>query len=142
MTPEMAAQFAELRKRQKLEQMEKRQPTISFNQYYNRRFLEEAKFFVENPKFSIKYMMVMTHLKQSIKEMCIKEYKQKYPGYPINENEIEIENEIENQGSDNNPESIVNGYDIIDDVVTFDDSVQNIEKPQLRRSKRLQNKNI
>jgi len=140
MTPEMAKKFAELRKK-KNNLPEK--PTMTFTQYYNKRFLEEAKFFIENPKFSMKYMMVMAHLQKTIKEKSIKEYKEKYPGYPIDDNEKVIENEhvieneqvienelvIENEqvienhkmtndkSSQTDTESIINDYDMIDDTI-------------------------
>ena len=154
MTPEMAKKFAELRKK-KNNLPEK--PTMTFTQYYNKRFLEEAKFFIENPKFSMKYMMVMAHLQKTIKEKSIKEYKEKYPGYPIDDNEKVIENEhvIENhkmtndKSSQTDPESIINDYDMIDDniVVTNNDDISLLvttdvvkEKKSLRRSRRLQTK--
>jgi len=154
MTPEMAKKFAELRKK-KNNLPEK--PTMTFTQYYNKRFLEEAKFFIENPKFSMKYMMVMAHLQKTIKEKCIKEYKEKYPGYPIDDNEKVIENEhvIENhkmtndKSSQTDPESIINDYDMIDDniVVTNNDDISLLvttdvvkDKKSLRRSRRLQTK--
>jgi len=164
MTPEMAKNFSELRKK-KNNLPEK--PTMTFTQYYNKRFLEEAKFFIENPKFSMKYMMVMAHLQKTIKEKSLKEYKEKYPGYPIDEvetinevesttnDEIETINEVESTNNDKctqvDTESIMNDYDIIDDtiVITNNDDNDDIssgssdgfkEKKTLRRSRRLQTK--
>ena len=84
MTPEMAKKFAEI---QKKKQQLPEKPTMTFKQYYNKMFLEEAKFFIENPKFSMKYMMMIAHLQKTIKEKAMKEYQEKYPGYPIDEPE-------------------------------------------------------
>ena len=123
MTPEMAKKFAEI---QKKKQQLPEKPTMTFKQYYNKRFLEEAKFFIENPKFSMKYMMMMAHLQKTIKEKALKEYKEKYPGYPIDENEIVIKHEnLDNDKSTQaGTESIMSDYDIIDTnmVPSNDDS--------------------
>ena len=116
MTPEMVKKFSELQKKKnKLPE----KPTMTYKQYYNKRFLEEAKYFVENPKISMKYMMVMTYLQKTIKEKTLKEYKEKYPGYPIDENEIVINTEqtTNDKSSQTDTESIMSDYDIIDDNV-------------------------
>ena len=119
MTPEMAKKFSELRKKKK-NLPEK--PAMTFTQYYNKRFLEEAKFFIENPKFRMKYMMVMAHLQKTIKEKSIKEYQEKYPGYPIDE--LETIKEVEPTTNDDKStqtetESMMSDYDIIDDTNNF-----------------------
>jgi len=147
MTPEMAKKFAEI---QKKKQQLPEKPTMIFKQYYNKRFLEEAKFFVENPKFSMKYMMVMAHLQKTIKEKSIKEYQEKYPGYPIDE--LETINEVESTTNDDkctqtDTESVMSDYDIIDDtnLDTNNSSASATaveEKRTLRRSRRLQTKTI
>ena len=129
MTPEMVKNFSELQKKKK--QLPKK-PTITYKQYYNKRFLEEAKYFVENPKISMKYMMVMTYLQKTIKEKTLKEYKEKYPGYPIDENEIVINTEqtTNDKSSQTDTESIMSDYDIIDDTVlpsNFDTPMLNEE---------------
>jgi hypothetical protein len=126
MTPEMVKKFSELQKKKTKQQLPEK-PTMTYKQYYNKRFLEEAKFFVENPKFSMKYMMVMAHLQKTIKEKSLKEYKEKYPGYPLDELEP-INEEVESTPNDKSTqvdtESIMSDYDIIDDtnVVPSNDS--------------------
>ena len=88
MTPEMLTKFNEVRKKNK-----QTESIPTYKEYYNKRFLEECKYFIENPKFSMKYMMVMGHLQKNIKEKSLKEYKEKYPGVPINDiNEIDQKN--------------------------------------------------
>lgn len=146
MTPEMAKKFAEI---QKKKQQLPEKPTMTFKQYYNKRFLEEAKFFIENPKFSMKYMMMMAHLQKTIKEKALKEYQEKYPGYPIDENELSIEYEIptSDKCTQTDTESVMSDYDIIDhtnlDTNNSSASATAVEeKPTLRRSRRLQTKTI
>jgi hypothetical protein len=110
---------------------------MSFEAYYNKRFMEECKYFVENPKFSIKYAMVMSYLQKDIREKALKEYKEKWP-YGMSGHYSYISKPLE-QSHDN--ESVISEYDIIDDA----QSVQSINsedlepEPQsnLRRSKRL-----
>jgi hypothetical protein len=79
MTPEMITKFNEIRRKNK-----PKESIPTYKEYYNKRFLEECKYFIENPKFSMKYMMIMAHLQKNIKEKTLKEYKEKYPGAPIN----------------------------------------------------------
>jgi hypothetical protein len=142
MTPEMAKKFAELHKKNKNKTFPTK-PSMTFNQYYNKMFLEEAKYFVENPKFSMKYMMMMAHLQKTIKEKALKEYQEKYPGYPIDENELSIEYEkpTNDKSNQTDNESVMSDYDIIDENTINEDDVVSEEKP-LRRSKRLQTKFI
>ena len=160
MTPEMIKKFTDL---QKKKQDLPPKPTMTFNQYYNKMFLEEAKYFVENPKISMKYMMVMTHLQKTIKERSLKEYKEKYPGYPIDEpkqmsthdevnvNEDKLDNVVDNVDNVNEDkvanvnedetESVMSEYDIIDEN-TISNELNCVEEKPLRRSKRLQTKII
>ena len=61
---------------------------------------------------------VMTYLQKTIKEKTLKEYKEKYPGYPIDENEIVNTKQTTNdKSSQTDTESIMSDYDIIDDTV-------------------------
>jgi len=124
MTPEMIKKLNEL----KMKNTPK--PPLTYKEYYNKRFLEECKYFIENPKFSIKYMMVMSHLQKNIRTKTLKEYKAKYPGAPIDEEKPSIN--IEPVGGDDN-ESVISDYDIVDNI----DSLDNV-KP-LRRSQRIKN---
>ena len=102
MTPEMLTKFNELRKKNK-----PKESIPTYKEYYNKRFLEECKYFIENPKFSMKYMMVMTQLQKNIKEKSLKEYKEKYPGalindiYEIDQKDETIQTDKTNQKSNN-----------------------------------------
>jgi len=147
MTPEMAKKFAEIQnKKQQLTE----KPTMTFKQYYNKRFLEEAKFFIENPKFSMKYMMMMAHLQKTIKEKTLKEYQEKYPGYLIDENELSIEYEktTNDKCTQTDTESVMSDYDILDDTNletnnSYPSASSTVEEQStLRRSRRLQIKTI
>ncbi len=44
----------------------------------NKRYLESIKDFLENPKFSMKYFMVMANIRNCIFEKCKEEYTEKY----------------------------------------------------------------
>ena len=139
MTPDMIKHLNDLKKK-----APNVKAPMSFEAYYNKRFMEECKYFVENPKFSIKYAMVMSYLQKDIREKALKEYKEKWPGSPVNQNgqpSQPIETSKDN-------ESVISDYDIIDDA----QSVQSInsedlepkqvpEQTNLRRSKRLKNSN-
>jgi hypothetical protein len=142
MTPEITKKIAELQKK-KL-QPTPTKPPMTFNQYYNKMFLEEAKYFVENPKFSMKYMMAMAHLQKTIKERAIKEYNEKYPGAPIDEpkkmSTHDVEQGIIDQFEQCETESVMSEYDVIDSSIIDEDNF--VEDKPLRRSKRLQTKFI
>ena len=134
MTPEVAKKLVELQRKHI-------KPPISFEEYYNKRFLEECKYFVENPKFSFKYMMVMSHLQKTIREKCLKEYNKKYPG-AIEEQQKKANPNVKTNNADATAtatdaiesESINSDYDICDEITDSIDST-------VRRSKRLINKN-
>jgi len=145
MNAEMAKKFVELQKKNNKTKV----PT--YQEYYNKRFLEECKFFVENPKFSMKYMMMMSYLQQTIKEKTIKEYKEKYPGHPMDTNIYKIAgaNNANNANNDDNDdnESVISDYDLIDDNDSHinekdesEESNEEIKPRQLRRSSRLKTK--
>ena len=68
MTPEMINNIIEINK--------KKAP-MSFEEYYNKKLLEECKYFIENPKFSMKYMMVMAHY-HTLRQKTLEEYNKKY----------------------------------------------------------------
>ena len=51
------------------------------NEFYkdiNKRYLESIKDFLDNPKFSMKYFMVMANIRNNIFEKCKNEYTEKY----------------------------------------------------------------
>ena len=137
---------------------------MSFEAYYNKRFLEECKYFIENPKFSMKYAIVMSYLQKDIREKALKEYKEKWPGSPIEQSkdknkithQVKLVNNSHTEKSQDT-ESVISDYDIIeeDDIIDEDDvdsvhsdqsvnSDQSVSEelnsepqPNLRRSKRL-----
>jgi hypothetical protein len=123
MTPEMINNIIESNK--------KKSP-MTFEAYYNKRFMEECKYVSETPTFRMNYIDATTQLQQAIREMALKEYKEKWPLSPI----IKINNEL---GIDN--KSVISDYDIIDEDDTpsvhseFEDLDQ--DQPEPRRSKRL-----
>ena len=153
MNAEMAKKFVELQK-------QKNQVKVpTYQEYYNKRFLEECKFFVENPKFSMKYMMVMSYMQKTIKEKTIKEYKEKYPGHPIDTNIYKTvssandangangANSNDSVSNDDN-ESVISDYDVIDDNESHinekeesEDLNEEIKPTHIRRSSRLKTKN-
>ena len=55
-----------------------KKPEEDFDTYFNKRYLEEIKQFIEKPKFSMKYFMVMHYIRQTILEKSKKEYINKY----------------------------------------------------------------
>ena len=158
MTPEMLAKFNELRKKPtftpSIDSVSK--PPLSYREYYNKRFLEECKYFIENPKFSMKYMMVMSHLQHNMKTKTLKEYKEKYPGAPINDIYEVDSKETQTHTSGRAPYSrsiiqpikknsspIINeDYDNIDTVSVASDYDIIDEEPStpLRRSQRIKTK--
>ena len=51
----------------------------TFDEYYEKRYLEECKYFVENPSFSISNMIFVSKLRENVRRMALDEYKKKYP---------------------------------------------------------------
>ena len=145
MTPEMINNIIELNK--------KKAP-LSFEEYYNKRLVEECKYFLENPKFSVKYFIVWAILRQNIRDMALKEYKQKWPLAPI----IKINNELDSAKEliidakelvICDKESVISDYDIIEESNIIEegatcaldlDNAQSVSKTEVRRSSRLKNK--
>ena len=145
MTPEMINNIIELNK--------KRAP-LSFEEYYNKRLVEECKYFLENPKFSVKYFIVWAILRKNIRDMALKEYNRKWPLAPI----IKINNELDSAKESVidakelvicDKESVISDYDIIEEsnIIEEDatcvlelDNVQSVSKTEVRRASRLKNK--
>jgi len=166
MTPEMIKHLNELKKKEpnvkapNVKAPNVKAPNVkapmSFEAYYNKRFLEECKYFIENPKISIKYAMVMSYLQKDIREKALKEYKEKWPGSMVSQpnqsiDKIQIAHTVQpvqplEQSQDT--ESVISDYDIIDEddvdslhsvnseKSTFED-LEPEAQPNLRRSKRL-----
>ena len=102
MTPEMINNIIELNK--------KKAP-MTFEEYYNKRFMEECKYVAETPTFRMNYIAVTTHLQNAIREMSLKEYTDKWPLTRIIKKESVIcEKELI---IDNN--SFISDYDIIEE---------------------------
>ena len=55
-----------------------------FEIYFNRRFLEEHKTFINNIKISYKYLLAYTYLRENMRPKIEKEYKDKYGIYNYN----------------------------------------------------------
>lgn len=62
------------------ENLEKNQqkPSENFNDFFNKKYNEAIKPFIENPKFSMKYFLVMANIRQVIFEQSKKDYITKY----------------------------------------------------------------
>ena len=153
MTPEMIKNLNDLKKK-----APNVKAPMSFEAYYNKRFLEECKYFIENPTISMKYAMVMSYLQKDIREKALKEYKEKWPGSVVTQPIQSIEkNKIAQQiklvththtEKSQDTESVISDYDIIEegdvDSVHSVNSEQSVSeelnsepKPNLRRSTRL-----
>ena len=126
------------------QQRNKNIPT--FEEYFNKKYLEECRVFFENPRFSIKSMMIINHMREVIRNRCIKEYKQKYPWVSI-ENQKGIKQEVKIEPKN---DKFDKDFVIIDDKSKLNDEENQDNKEeifnkdtniQLRRSKRLKNKN-
>ena len=132
MTPEMINNIIELNK--------KKSP-MTFEAYYNKRFMEECKYVSETPTFRMNYIQVTTHLQQAIREIALKEYKEQWPLAPI----IKINNELDNK-------SVISDYDILeecdlesvksDQISNSDQDQEELQPQPTRRSTRLKNKFI
>lgn len=51
----------------------------TFEEYFEKRYLEECKYIVENPRFSISNMIFVSRLRENVRRMALDEYKKKYP---------------------------------------------------------------
>ena len=51
----------------------------TFEEYFEKRYLEECKYLVENPRFSISNMIFVSRLRENVRRMALDEYKKKYP---------------------------------------------------------------
>ena len=51
----------------------------TFEEYFEKRYLEECKYLVENPRFSISHMIFASKLRENVRRMALEEYKKKYP---------------------------------------------------------------
>ena len=51
----------------------------TFEEYFEKRYLEECKYLVENPRFSITNMIFASKLRENVRRMAMDEYKKKYP---------------------------------------------------------------
>ena len=130
LTPEMLNLINESRR--------KNIPT--FEEYFNKKYLEECKIFFEKPRFSIKSMIIMNQMREVVRNRCIKEYKELYPWASI-ENQ---KKDTKNNTSKN--DTFDKEFVILDkELEIYEDENQNKDKNddsiQLRRSTRLKNKN-
>lgn len=115
----------------------KRKPSVDFNIFFNEKYNEAIKSFIDNPKFSMKYFLVMANIRHVIFEQSKKDYISKYnlssdyfeknkvdlykmttPSVDTSKVEINIVNEIK--------ENVEESVEIT---------------PSVRRSMRLRNKN-
>jgi hypothetical protein len=148
MTPEMIKHLNDIKKKVPNVKAPNVKAPMTFESYYNKRFMEECKYFVENPKFSMKYAMIMSYLQKDIREKALKEYKEKWPGSPIDQstNTIQIALPVQPLEQAHDTESVISDYDIIDEddvnsVQSVQSEFEDLEPEKvttnLRRSNRL-----
>ena len=53
-------------------------PSENFYDFFNKKYNEAIKSFIDNPKFSMKYFIVMANIRQVIFEQSKKDYISKY----------------------------------------------------------------
>ena len=51
----------------------------TFEEYFEKRYLEECKYVSENPRFSISNMIFVSRLRENVRRIALDEYKKKYP---------------------------------------------------------------
>ena len=73
MFPHMTPEMLKFINNSRLESM----PT--FEEYFEKRYLEECKYVVENPRFSISNMIFVSRLRENVRRIALDEYKKKYP---------------------------------------------------------------
>ena len=73
MFPHMTPEMLKFINNSRLESM----PT--FEEYFEKRYLEECKYIVENPRFSISNMIFVSRLRENVRRIALDEYKKKYP---------------------------------------------------------------
>lgn len=56
----------------------RRKPSVDFNSFFNEKYNEAIKSFIDNPKFSMKYFLVMANIRQFVFERSKKDYISKY----------------------------------------------------------------
>lgn len=57
---------------------QKKEPLEDFNSFFNTKYYEAIKSFIDKPKFSMKYFLVMANIRQTIFEQSKKDYINKY----------------------------------------------------------------
>lgn len=105
-------------------------PSEQFSSFYNKRYYEAIKDFIEKPKFSMKYFMVMNNIQNTIFEQSKNEYILKYnlSNDYFEKNNINLYNMNINENNTRELETT-----IVKEIKT--------EQPQVRRSARIKNQN-
>ena len=109
----------------------------TFEEYFNKRYLEECKWYFEKPKFSIKYMIIMSNLRENLRKRCLEEYKKKYPYAPNipTTNSTPFFNFKKVDNDEDTKSEIGDGFEVIEN-----NNLENKEAVKPRRSARLKNK--
>ena len=109
----------------------------TFEEYFEKRYLEECKFLAEHPRFSITNMIFASKLRENVRRMALDEYKKKYPL-----SQIILKSKSESNLVKDNQSDIGDGFE----EITL--SSENVDEPKTssepirpRRSARLNNKN-
>lgn len=109
----------------------------TFEEYFEKRYLEECKYLVENPRFSITNMIFASKLRENVRRMAMDEYKKKYPL-----SQIILKSKSESNLVSDTKSDIGDGFEEITLPTENVDTSKTITEPvRPRRSARLNNKN-
>ena len=114
----------------------------TFEEYFEKRYLEECKYVVENPRFSISNMIFVSRLRENVRRIALDEYKKKYPLSQIILKSKSAPNLVGNSFNTNSHQTqsqsdIGEGFE----EITMNDCETTNETPVApRRSARLRNK--
>ena len=109
----------------------------TFEEYFEKRYLEECKFLAENPRFSITNMIFASKLRENVRRMALDEYKKKYPL-----SQIILKSKSESNLVNDTQSDIGDGFEEItlpSEIVEQTKTRSELVKP--RRSARLNNNN-
>ena len=116
---------------------QKRKPSQDFNSFFNTKYHEAIKSFIDNPKFSMKYFLVMANIRQVVFEQSKKDYISKYnlSSDYFEKNKVDLYKMTTPKVNSNKIETA-----IVNEIKEIKENTD--ETPSVRRSSRLKNKNI
>ena len=117
----------------------KRKPSEDFNSFFNTKYHEAIKSFIDKPKFSMKYFLVMANIRQVVFEQSKKDYISKYnldPDY-FEKNKVDLYKMNTPSVNTSNVETTI-AKEISNEIASDTNSQEHLP---LRRSNRIRNKN-